>query len=143
MGKDIEYDLSVCITIRNNEEYVNDHMPEKIEYIEEDEDDIYPIYPFEIDMSMKNFKTLFCGLGIDLDIDDEIMIGEENPDKIIDKVDKVWVELCLSPDYDYIDALGNHISCKGLNKAKVKNHLKEIKQLCEEAKRRKELVIWV
>jgi hypothetical protein len=133
----------ITITIKNNVDYVNENEPENIEYVE-DHDEVIPLYPYEIDLSVANYKTLWCGLGlpIDLNLTGKEIFGEIYPHKLLGSIKKVWIELCLKDDYEYRDKFGNLLKCKGLNKERVEHLLKELKGLAMEANRRKEYIIW-
>jgi hypothetical protein len=133
----------ITITIKNNVEYVNEYEPENIEYIEDD-DEVLPIYPYEVDLSARNYKTLWCGLGlpINLDLPNSEIYGEIYPNKLLNAIKNAWIELCVKEDYQYYDKFGNLVKCRGLDEVRIKSIFKQLRNLALEANRRKEHIIW-
>ena len=87
--------LSVTITIENNIDYINDKAPHLIEY-EEFDDDLISLYPFEFSITISRFKTIFCGLGVDIDLKSDIIPnGSIDPKTLLKLLDRVVPELCL------------------------------------------------
>lgn len=139
---DIGFEI-ITVTISNNLDYINENDPESIEYLEEDEEKIFPIYPFELELSISEFKTLWCGLGLHIDLEEDYnhLFGELNPTKLLNHIDNAWIELCIKEGTKKIEN-GKEFIVEGISKEKAKILLFCLREIALEAIERSEIIIW-
>jgi hypothetical protein len=89
-------------------------------------------YPFEINLTNANFSTIFNSLGVNFDY-----YGEIDPDTLLNAISRTFPELIERETVK----IGNSIYC-GIFYDKACIYLDILKAIAEEAKNRKELVIW-
>lgn len=124
-------DLLIFITIEDNVNYISDNKPEDISYfLSENEKEIFFTYPYELYLPVMDFKTIFCGLGVQLDIDapDMDFFGLCWANGLLELIYKADLDLCMSDRYtkDYLESV-----------------ITELKKICHEAIRREEMICWI
>lgn len=147
--------MSVTFTIANNSQYVDAHCPELIqkttydcECKEESKDgspdplcrecsgsgkETFYGYPFEVNMTNANFRTLMSALG--MEVED---FGELDPRRLRKAVQRIPAALIQREDRQEND----NLYIQGISEIRAQSYLTKLLELTREAERREDKIVW-
>jgi hypothetical protein len=129
--------MSVTITISNNKKYVDQNCSEKINIIVYPEDDFYPKfteknYPFEMNMANGNFHTVMSALGLDMDY-----VGSMDARILYNALKKTHPEM-----FERITRQDGIVTFCGIGINQAESYHYRLYEICEEAIKREEKLVW-
>lgn len=133
--------MTVTVTIKNNQAYIDHNSPELIvrETFDWDgEVETVTFYPFELNFSNANFISLFNDL-LRLEVD---YWGEVSPSLVLASFNKAKPTSILKQTTVSYGKRGAKFIDGGRDIDYVSKRIFELKSLCHEAQRRHELIVW-
>ena len=132
--------MSLTVTIKNNEEYVDQNCPDKILVTVEEADPIYfpkghtfKQYHYEMNLSNGNFTKLIAMLGVEFDY-----TGSLSPNLVLSML-KNKKPSCFMEEGNLTDGMWS--DC-GITLDQSSRYYFSLLQMANEAKRRNECLVW-